>query len=452
MIGRNARSKPSTRPHVVAAVLLVLVGLGVAAAIDLTLEHIRVIEAAVTGEDHESWCTVDGTNFDCAEVSRSRWSEHVIPPFRYPVPTSIPPLGFFAGFGALVLLGWLRPGRRGLDAPVVRDQTLAFAWLLLMPAAVIDLLLIYVMKFQLKTWCIVCLGIDVITLALIVLTPLARQRGYRGLVGDAVRSVFRHHNWLVFAGIFALTAPLAQKVYSDTLDPIIETGREQRVQEEKDALEQFVAAFPEMPRVEGLLRGDEPHRGTEGAPFQVVEFADFQCPYCAVAALEIHELMGAYPGLIDFAFRHYPLCTDCHPYVKRNMHPEACMAAYALECAGRYGKYWEMYDSLFTVFAKAASEHTRPTVQNMREIAHFLDIPATEFYYCLEEEAVRDGVVQSVEDGRAAGVRGTPAVFVNGVLIDKGGGSAAYLERLLRDHLEAEGKPLPAPLLLIEEG
>jgi len=437
---------------VVAVVLLVLAGLGLAAAVDLTLEHVRVIEAAITGEDHESWCTVDGTNFDCAKVSRSRWSEHPLPIFRYPLPTAIPPLGFFAGFLALVLLGWLRPGRKGLGATVVRDQTMAFAWLLLLPAAVIDLLLIYVMKFQLKTWCIVCLGIDAITLALIVLTPLARERGYRGLFGDAFRPLFRHYNWLVFLAIFAAVVPLAQRVYSATLEPIIEEGREQKIQEEKDALEAFVEAFPTMPRVDGLLRGDEPHRGTEGAPFQVVEFADFQCPYCAVAALEIHELMGAYPGLIDFAFRHYPLCTDCHPYVSRNLHPEACMAAYALECAGRHDKYWEMYDSLFTVFAKASHEGTRPSVENMREIAHFLEIPATEFYYCLEEEEIRDSVVQSVEDGRAAGVRGTPAVFVNGVLIDKGGGSARYLERLLREHLTSAGEPLPPPLLLIDEG
>ncbi len=436
------------RRHVIAAILLLLAALGLAAAVDLTHEHLRVIEAALTDAEHESWCTVEGTDFDCAKVSASRWSEHKLPWFEFPVPTSIPPLGFFAGFAVLVLLGWLRSGRKGLDAARVRDQTLAFAWLLLLPAAAIDGLLIYVMKVHLKTWCIVCLGIDLVTLLLIVLTPLARDRIRAGLLGDVLRSPFRHHNVLIFGAVFLAVTLAGQRFYSERLEPIVEAGWEKRAEDQQRAFEEFVATFPEMAAVDGLLRGDEPHRGTEGAPFQVVEFADFQCPYCAVTALELHELMLAYPGMIDFAFRHYPLCTDCHPYVSRNMHPDACLGAYALECAGRHGKYWEMYDSLFTVFAKAASERTRPTVENMREIAHFLEIPASEFYYCLEEEEIRAGVVQSVEDGRAAGVRGTPAVFVNGVLIDKGGASAVFLELLLRDHLESRGLPLPAPVLL----
>jgi len=438
------------RRNVVVGAVLALAMLGVAAAVDLTLEHVKVIEAAILETEHESWCQVEGTNFDCAKVSSSRWSEHPLPWFRYPLPTSIPPLGFFAGFALLVSLGRFRGGRKGLSADVVRDQTLAFAWLLLLPAAVVELLLIYVMKFQLETWCIVCLGIDLATLLLLVLTPLARSRGWRGLFGDVVRSPFRHFNWLIFGAVFVASVLLGQKVYSDALEPIIEKGRAKAEADRKDALDEFAATFRDQTPVTGLLRGDEPHRGTPGAPFQVIEFADFQCPYCAVAALEIHELMEAYPGLIDFAFRHYPLCTDCHPYVSRNLHPDACMAAYALECAARHDRYWEMYDSLFTIFAKAASEKTRPTEENMREIAHFLEIPATDFYYCLEDPEVRAAVIQDVEDGRKAGVRGTPAVFVNGVLIDKGGGSPEYLERLLRDHLTAQGDPLPAPLLLEE--
>lgn len=439
-----------SRRTLVGAAVVVLALVGVGAAIDLTLEHVKVIEAAILETEHESWCQVEGTSFDCAKVSSSRWSEHPLPWFRYPLPTSIPPLGFFAGFAVLVLLGLFRSGRKGLDAAVVRDQTLAFAWLLLLPAAVVDLLLIYVMKFQLKTWCIVCLGLDLATLLLIILTPLIRSSGWRGLFGDAFRSLFRHHNWLVFAAVFVTVVLIGQRQYSATLDPIVEQGRAKAEQDRQNALDEFADTFADQTPIMGLLRGDEPHRGTPGAPFQVIEFADFQCPYCAVAALEIHELTEAYPGLIDFAFRHYPLCKDCHPYVSRNLHPDACMAAYALECAGRHGKYWEMYDSLFTIFAKANTEKIRPTVENMREIAHFLEIPASDFYYCLEEEEIRAAVIQDVEDGRKAGVRGTPAVFVNGVLIDKGGASPAYLERLLRDHLAAKGEPLPAPLLLEE--
>ena len=439
-------SGPGMRRHIIGGIVVALAGVGVWASIDLTREHMRVIEDLVNETEHESWCTVEGTAFDCAAVSRSRWSEHRIPPFRYPVPTSIPPLGFFAAFGTLALLGWWRRGSASYPADRARDDTLAFAWSLLLPAAVVDGLLIYVMKFVLHTWCIVCLGIDVATLLLLLLTPLARTRGWRGLLSSVVPGMLRHGNWAVFVAVFGITVPLAQHVYSRHLDPVIEAGREKQQEDQQRALDEFAAEHASRTPVEGLLRGDEPHRGTPGAPFLVVEFADFQCPYCATAALEIHEIMAYYPDQIDFAFRHYPLSTDCHPYVSRNLHPDACMAAYALECAGRFDKYWEMYDSLFPLFAKANAERARPSLENIREIAHILEIPASEFYYCLEDEAIRQQVVQSVEDGRAAGVTATPAVFVNGVLIDKGGGAPTYLERLVRDHLARQGATLPEPL------
>ncbi len=421
------------RRHVIAAILLVLSGVAIWGSIDLAVEHFRV------GADpnYQSWCTFEDSNFDCAAVAASRWAQHQIFLFRYPVPTAMFPLGFFVGFAVLIGLGWVRGGDENYSATQARDDTLAFAWLMLLPAAVVDLLLIYVMKFQLQTWCIVCLVIDVTTLSLLIGTPLARSRGYRGLLGDGLVGMFRHGNWIALLVIFATVVVVGQRRYSLAIDEILAETREE-----------FVAWYAEQSPVDApLVREGNPRRGTPDAPWRVVEFADFQCPFCAGCSHDIHRLMEAYPGQIEFVFRHYPLGQDCAPGLMRDSHPEACMAAYAVDCAGRHGKYWEMYDVLFEMFPAMRLERKRPTLEDIREAAHELGLPATEFYYCLEDEEIKAAVTQSVLDGRAAGVSGTPAVFANGIAIPGGGNAPVFLEWLIRARLEEQGQELDDPLL-----
>ncbi len=418
-------------------VVLLLCGVGIWGAIDLTREHFGVM----FDPDHESWCTFEDSNFDCAKVSTSRWAEHDLILFDYPTPTSIAPLGFFAALAVLVLLGTFRRGDDSYPAPQARDDTLAFAWLMLLPALCMDLALVYVMKFILHTWCIVCLAIDVSTVLTLAVLPLARRAGYRGLLRGGVAGALRHYNWAIFAAVFALVFVVGQRRYATEVSDALLQVRQEFVAQ----FDELVSSAPSDP-----LRGDEPHRGTPGAPFRVVEFADFQCPYCVVASHEVGALMEAYPGAIDFVFRHYPLSTQCHPTISRDMHPDACMAAFAAECAGRHDRFWEMYDALFELYPRAAQEGRRPTLEEIRGIAADLGLPASEFFYCMEEDDIHRAVTQDVADGQAAGVSGTPALFVNGVLLPGGANAPLYLEILIRDHLAAQGVDLPPPLTYLE--
>ena len=418
------------RRHIVAAALLVLACVGIWGGIDLTAEHLSVL----TDPDHHSWCTVEGTKFDCAKVSQSRWAEHQIFLFTFPLPTSVPPIGFFVVFAALALLGWWRRGDSSYSASQARDDTLAFAWLLLLPAAVVDLLLIYVMKVVLQTWCIVCLTLDVSTALLLILTPFARTTGWHGLFRSGVLGGMRHYNWLVAGALFCGTVVIGQTWYASGLREAI--AEEQRT---------FVAEFWSLEPTLGDLPSDLPRLGEPDAPFHVVEYADFECPYCAVCSARIHALIDAYPGQIDFVFRHFPLGTDCNPYNRNNMHPDACLAAYAEDCAGREGQFWPMYNALFTTF-ETRSRGDRVEIDRIRELAHELGLPASDFYDCLHDDSVRAGVAAQVEEGRAAGVRGTPAVFVNGIMLGGGAAAAQRLELIIRDHLREQGVELDAPI------
>ncbi len=427
--------RPGKRRHIIAALLLLLASVGIWGAYDLTVEHLKVL----TDPDHESWCTVEGTAFDCAKVSESDYAEWQVFLFRWPLPTSIPPLGFFAGFATLVLLGWWRRGDGSYPADQARDDTLAFAWLLLLPAAVVDGLLIYVMKAILQTWCIVCLTLDGATLLLLILTPLARTKGYRHLFRDGVAGGLRHANWLVFGLVFALVVVVGQLTYSGGIEDAIASNRAQFI-------EDFEGAAPTLAE----LPWDEHYLGEPDAPFHVVEYADFQCPWCARCSAQVHALKDRYPGQIHFVFRHYPLGTDCNPGNSNNMHPDACLASYAAECAGRHGRFWEMYNGLFTMFTTLSQQRARPQPEDFRALAHELEVPAEDFYYCLEEAAVRERIVASVLSGRESGVSGTPALYVNGKLLPGGAGATTYLELLIRDLLAEQGAELEPPLLYHE--
>ena len=428
-------TRSGMRRHVIATVLLLLAAVGVWGAVDLTIEHFRVL----ADPEHESWCTIEDTAFDCAKVSGSQWAEHQIFVFQIPMPTSIPPLGFFGGFALLVLLAWVRGGSSEYPAEQVRDDTLAFAWLLLLPAAVVDLLLIYVMKFQLQTWCIVCLCLDLATGTLLVLTPFSRPSGWKGLIRGGIAGALRHYNWLAFGAAFVLLVVCGQRAYTSAI-----------AEAQQREFGRFVEWFEtQEPSLTGLPQ-DTPRLGSEDAPFHVVEYADFQCPYCADCSADIHHLMEAYPDLIAFSFRHFPLGSECNPYNSNNMHPDACMAAYAAECAARHGKYWDMYNELFTLFQQAGHARKRPSVEQVRELAHGMGVPSSDFYYCLEEDAIRERIVEMVEEGKAYGVRGTPAVFVNGIAVGGGADGARRLELLLREHLRHQEADLGAPITFSE--
>jgi protein-disulfide isomerase len=132
--------------------------------------------------------------------------------------------------------------------------------------------------------------------------------------------------------------------------------------------------------------------------------------------------------------------------VARDTHPQACLAAYAAECAGRTGHYWEMYDALFELFPMLAALGAQPTLKQIGDLARRIGVPIVDFHMCLKDKTVREDVVQSVMDGRALGIQGTPAVFANGVALPLGAGATIYLEWLIRDHLRTQGQTLGPPV------
>jgi predicted DsbA family dithiol-disulfide isomerase len=143
-----------------------------------------------------------------------------------------------------------------------------------------------------------------------------------------------------------------------------------------------------------------PTRGSLDAPIQIVEFSDFQCPFCASSQPILDLIFEEYEGQVLLAYRHFPLPG----------HAQAIPAAEAAECAKEQGKFWEMHDLIF--------ENTQQLSQDpYRVFAEQLRLDIDQFEICLSEDRYIDGILNDLEDGQRYGVTGTPAFFINGYLI-----------------------------------
>ena len=153
-------------------------------------------------------------------------------------------------------------------------------------------------------------------------------------------------------------------------------------------------------------------RGSSDAAVTILEFADFQCPYCKKTESTLKELLKKYDGQVKLAYRDFPLTT---------IHEHAEMAAEASHCALAQGKYWEMHDAMFADQAKL----DQPTLVNT---AAALGMDQAQFESCLNSEKYKAIVQQDINAGSEAGVEATPVFFINGELLQGARSEAEFAE------------------------
>ena len=144
-----------------------------------------------------------------------------------------------------------------------------------------------------------------------------------------------------------------------------------------------------------------PSLGPADAPITLVEFADFQCPYCRQWEQETYKpLLAAYPGKIRFVYRDFPLTS---------IHPNAMPAAEAAQCANEQGKFWPFHDKLFS------SENLSDEVY--KQYAQDLGLDMTKFNDCLTSHKYAQTIQADSDFASNLGINSTPTFFVNGLAI-----------------------------------
>ncbi len=337
--------------------------LGAAAATYLVRHHVVPID--------DGLCTINET-FNCAGAAASPWATIL------GIPIALLGLAFYVGVFAL----WLRDRGTGDEGEAVSAR-----WMLppLFAGAVGYSVVLFVVSIvsigSLCPMCMVMYAANIGGLVGAVLwtgAPVGRAIG-RGFA-DAPRLVmpdgvmFLAHLVVVTVAGMVLIKTLADRPQMEPVgEPVVNDD-------------------PSLHASEG------PAKGPADAPVVIVEFSDFQCPYCSRLAATLEQIGDEFGDDVRIEFRHFPL-----PF-----HEHAEPAARAAYCAGEQGRFWEFHDILF--------ERQRQFEEGVFSTwAGELDLDTAAFDACVASDQAREAVATDVAAGDALGVTGTPAFYVNGV-------------------------------------
>jgi protein-disulfide isomerase len=155
-----------------------------------------------------------------------------------------------------------------------------------------------------------------------------------------------------------------------------------------------------LPEKRVQVEATGPSKGPDNAPITIVEFSDFQCPFCSRANTTVDEVMKQYGDKVRLVFRHFPL----------SFHQEAPKAAEASACADDQKKFWEYHDKLF-------ANQGALKVDDLKKHAADLGLDTARFNECLDSGKKAELVKKDMAAGEKVGVSGTPAFFINGVAL-----------------------------------
>jgi predicted DsbA family dithiol-disulfide isomerase len=181
----------------------------------------------------------------------------------------------------------------------------------------------------------------------------------------------------------------------------------------------------ESPRVEVAYDPARLH-GSVDAPVRIVEFSDFECPFCRSAEKTVQAVLAKYGSKVSLAYRDFPLTS---------IHAKAQGAAEASRCAADQGKFWGYHDLLLT----------SPSLETakLKELASQANLDQAKFNACVDSGSKRAAVESDAQQGKLAGVSGTPAFFINGIPV-VGAQPAAAFEKIIEEELARKARQTTA--------
>ena len=145
---------------------------------------------------------------------------------------------------------------------------------------------------------------------------------------------------------------------------------------------------------------DQDHvRGSKDAPIKLVEFSDFQCPYCGKVHPTLQQLVDDYSGKVTWVYKHFPVIS-----------PDSRKVSEASECAAEQGKFWEYTDGLYANQSLINQDY-------LSQLASEIGLNQDKFDKCLSSGKYASKVAEHEQEARSVGVTGTPGIYVNDVLI-----------------------------------
>jgi protein-disulfide isomerase len=351
---------------------LVLCAVGLWLSVLLEQIHFRIH----TQPDFHSFCAID-RKVNCDIVAKSPYA--VL--FGVPVAT----WGIFGYAVAALLSLWGAIKRSPLAAGCGLYLGLSFLGTSAVLGAISALVITAV--------CILCIatyGVNVLFLGSMLLA--ARGPGIGAALAEPWR-ILRRRTGLVVLVLVALAAAAAVMTFAHP-----------SYWNRADGNTRTKPTTPTLPH--GIEPGGGHYLGGPKAPLVIIEFSDYECPFCRQAHTQLRALLERFPTQLRLVHRHYPLDQACNSTLSGPMHQNACFAAAIAECAGLQNRFWEANDYLF---AEARMLHARSNA----EIARDLDLDPTGLEACLKERGPRT-VGIDLEEGNRLGIQGTPTFVIEG--------------------------------------
>jgi protein-disulfide isomerase len=229
-----------------------------------------------------------------------------------------------------------------------------------------------------------------------------------------------------------------EQIGNQTLDQIkpriVEYLQQQKSAERREAfLNELKAKYKTKialrPPVVEVATAGRPEKGGKQAPVTIIEFSDYQCPFCKRAEDVVDQVVKAYGDKVRVVFRDYPL----------PMHTDARLAHEAANCANAQGKFWDYHRKLFAN-QSALSE------ANLKTYAKEVGLDQAKFDECLAKKPYKAAIDKDLEDGAKVGINGTPAFFINGRMLSGAQPFEKFKEVIdeeLANEKPADGKPAP---------
>ena len=266
--------------------------------------------------------------------------------------------------------------------------------------------LAYISKFVIGAWCLFCIGMYGINVVLIVCGWLwdrdakatfvpSEDLPVLGGYGEALLgkndgslgslSLFFFIGVIIFGAMGSGGNNTAEKSASVSLD-------------------QWYLVQPEGTLA---LDGTEPVYGNPDAKYTLVEFADFECPYCGMVAPKLKKIVDEHPE-VKLLFKHYPISSLCNEHVAREGHANACGTAVAADCAGKQGRFWEFN-------AIAFKNQKFLTKEDRVFLAEQIGLDVAQFRLCVDDPSILSGVKSDIAAADKVGLQGTPSLYLKGI-------------------------------------
>lgn len=349
-------------------VALLTLGLSVA----LT-QHFYEVRGGTAG--FKSYCNMSSA-MNCDVVAASPYAELV---------NGLPVSSFGAGWALCLFIVSLIAHNRFWRREAIRIG-LGLTTLGLLTSAYYLLL----MAFRLKTYCLLCLGVDALALISFALVFSLKPEPLSVHKIDQTK-------WkiilpaLLIAQLIAVFALTGLNSSHFARNDIAELGDQ-------------VLNSPVVP-----VKIDEsfPSFGPTTAPITIVEFSDFQCPFCRMGALTIHSILNRFPNSIRVVFRNYPLDQACNPGIGHTPHPVACEAGKVAYCAYKKGQFEGVYQNLFE--QQGSFSPGKPL-----QIAEKLGMDRAWLDECARSADTAVAIEKDIREANLLGVKSTPTFFING--------------------------------------